>query len=116
MSTLQVVGGDATGFMVGTAEVDAPLSRDRYVVAWVSTGAGGSFGALRLVRLTPQEAAKRKRARRALRLDASRYARSNVALRGEVEVRPAPEPQPRGRSAMPGALAMLAALGAAAEG
>lgn len=89
-STLDVVGGSAGQVICGSAEVPYPgLSRDRYVMEYVERAPG--LGALRLVRLTPQEAAKRKRSRRALRVSASSYARENVGLRGEVVIRPAPQ-------------------------
>lgn len=94
-STLDVVGlsmgaGQVVG---GSAEVPYPgLSRDRFVLGYLERPGGA---VLRLVKLTPQEAAKRKRARRALRACASSYARANVGLRGEVTIRPGPqEPTP----------------------
>lgn len=97
MSAVDVVGTGLGGeqVAVGCASyVSCPgLSRDRYTYVFERLSPG--LVAMRLVRLSPQEAARNKRARRAMRLDASNYARKNVGLRGEVVIRPAPQGGPR---------------------
>lgn len=78
MSTLRVVDVLRGYSVTGTAKVHGSMSRDKFVVgAHAVPGGEGGMMYVALVRLTPQEAAEAKRARRALRLDASNYARQN---------------------------------------